>query len=58
MSRIQKYVIKALAYLAIAFAGVWVSNLLLGIDFNPFTKALPCIIALGILIFTIKEELK
>ena len=58
MSRTLEYVIKALIYLAGGFAGLWVSNVLLGIDVNPFTSILPYIIALGMLMFTIKEELK
>ncbi|XWX32584.1 nuclease [Staphylococcus phage PG-2021_76] len=56
MSRTLEYVIKALLYLAGAFAGVWVSNLLMGIDANPFTKALPFAIALILVIYSLSKE--
>lgn len=56
MSRTLEYVIKALRYLAGAFAGVWISSLLLGTGENPFTSVIPYIVALGMLIFTIKGE--
>ena len=56
MSRTLEYVIKALIYLAGGFAGLWVSNVLLGIDVNPFTKALPFIIALILIIYSLSKE--
>lgn len=56
MSRTLEYAIKSLIYLAGGFAGVWVSSLLFGTGENPFTSVIPYIVALGMLIFTIKEE--
>ena len=58
MSMVLEYTIRFIIYLVGGFAGVWLSNLMLGIDANPFTSILPYIIALGMLMFTIKEELK
>lgn len=58
MRMVLGYTISLIIYLVGGFAGVWLSNLMLGIDANPFTSILPYIIALGMLMFTIKEELK